>query len=171
MTRQARDHVILGFCAFSVLMASTVELWWLLHADRLPTLHGWLPRAFRFYGIGDRGYYDQVSRFELTLETVHIVVTQWLYVVMAWCVLRRAVIRYPLQLILGSYVAYSVVLYFTAKHMTGYVQTPVHDWPSMLVLFVPNLPWLLGSLFLAIDAGIEIARAVGRLEMPAGSAA
>ncbi len=73
-------------------------------------------------------------------------------------------LRFPLQLCVGSYVAYSVTLYFTAKHMTGYVQMPAHDLGSMLLMIVPNLPWLLGSLYLAVDAGAEIARAVTRWE-------
>ena len=159
---------MLGLCAFFVLMASTVELWWLLHADRLPLLHGWMAAGFRLYGIGDRGYFDQVSRFELALEVVHVFATQWLYLLLAWAVLTRSAIRFPLQLCLGSYVAYSVVLYLTAKHMTGYVQTPRHDVLSMLVLVGPNLPWSLGSLFLAVDAGQAIAAAVAAQERPAG---
>lgn len=78
--------------------------------------------------------------------------------------LRGARWRFPLQLCVGAYVTYSVMLYFAAKHMTGYVQTPVHDLASFDMLVLPNLPWLLGTLFLALDAGAEITRDVARTE-------
>ncbi len=160
MRRTSRDRAVIVICLFFVAVASTVELWWVRHASHLPAQQGWLAGAFSLYVLGDRGYYDQVGSFEISLETFHVYATQVFYVVLIAATLRGVRWRFPLQLCVGAYVAYSVMLYFAAKHMTGYVETPVHDLPSFLMLIVPNLPWLFASLFLALDAGAEIARAV-----------
>lgn len=162
--RRSRDRAVLAVCAFFVAAALTIELWWLRHAADLPGESGWLGAAFRFYGRGDRGYYDQVSGFEIGLETFHVYVTTFGYAALIVSVLTGTAWRMPLQLCLGAYVAYSVVIYFAGKHLLGYAQMPVHDIPSFLIFYLPNLPWLFGSLFLAFDAGLEITRAVARRE-------
>jgi hypothetical protein len=69
-----------------------------------------------------------------------------------------------LQLCVGAYVSYSVVLYFIAKHATGYAQMSEHNFSEFLILYLPNLPWLIGNGFLAIEASRAIARAVRRQE-------
>jgi len=162
MTR--RDRATLWLVAFFVAAAMTVELYWLRHAFTLPNQSGWLAREFRFYGIGDRGYYDQVGWFEVGLESFHLCFTVPAYLWLAWTVVNRRVYRWLLQLCLGSYVAYSVVLYLTAKHVTSYASMPSHDVGSFLVLVLPNLPWLLGNLWLALDAARVIQRAVRAAE-------
>lgn len=159
-----RDRAALGLLAFFVAVALTIELYWLRHAFDLPRQHGWLARGFRFYGIGDRGYYDEVGRFEVGLESFQLCFTVPAYLWLAYAIVRRRPYRWPLQLCLGSYVAYSVVLYFTAKAATGFSQMQAHDLGAYLILVVPNLPWLLGSLWLALDAGAAILRAVRATE-------
>jgi len=156
----ARDKAALWLVGFFVTTALIVELYWLRHASDLLSQTGWLATAFRFYGIGDRGYYDQVGWFEVGLESFHLCFTIPAYLWLAYAIVNRLAYRWPLQLCLGAYVAYSVVLYLTAKHVTGYAQMPVHDVASFFILILPNLPWLLGSLWLAFDAGGTIIRAV-----------
>ena len=164
MSRARRDRTVVAICLFFIAVAVTVELWWVRHATSLPAQQSWLADGFSLYAMGDRGYYDHVSPFEISLESFHVYFTQALYVALIAGTLRGAPWRFPLQLCVGAYVSYSVLLYFTAKHMTGYAETPVHDLPSFLMLVVPNLPWLFASLFLALDAGAEIARAMALAE-------
>jgi cholestenol Delta-isomerase len=161
-----RDKATLWLIAFFVTVALTIEVYWLLHASVLPATDSWLARGFRFYGIGDRGYYDQVSWFEVGLESFHVGFTVPIYLWLGYAIATRRSYRWPLQLCVGSYVAYSVVLYFTAKHVTGYAQMQQHDLEGFLILIVPNLPWLLGHLWLAFDAGGTILRAVRAVERP-----
>jgi hypothetical protein len=158
MTRP--DKIALGLIAFFVVVALTIELYWLVNAFDLPNRTDWLARGFAFYGRGDRGYYDQVSWFEVGLESFHILFTVPAYLVLAYAIVNRRPFRWPLQLCVGAYLTYSVVLYFTAKHVTGYVQTPEHDVLSFLILYVPNLPWLFGNLYLAIEAARVILNAI-----------
>lgn len=164
MTR--RDKGALWISAFFVLVSMTIELYWLRHAFDLPMQKGWLEQVFRFYGTGDRGYYDQVSWFEVGLESFHLCFTVPAYIWLAFAIVNQFAYRWPLQLCLGAYVAYSVALYLTAKYAAGFGQTPVHDIRSFLILILPNLPWLLGSLWLAVDAGSEIRKAVRAAEQP-----
>ncbi len=86
------------------------------------------------------------------------------YLWLAYAIIHRRAYRWPLQLCVGAYVAYSVVLYFTAKHVTGYAQMPEQTIGAFLILVLPNLPWLLGSLWLALDAGGVILKAVRAVE-------
>jgi cholestenol Delta-isomerase len=162
-----RDKSALWLIAFFVAVATTVELYWLVHASELPSQDGWLARGFRFYGIGDRGYYDDVGWFEVGLESFHLCFTVPALLWLAYAIVNRRAWRWPLQLCLGAYVAYSVVLYLTAKHVTSYASMPVHDLGSFLILVLPNMPWLLGSLWLALDAGGAILRAVRAAERTA----
>jgi hypothetical protein len=162
-----RDKAALWFIAFFVAVAVTIELYWLRHAFDLPSQDGWLARLFRFYGIGDRGYYDQVGWFEVGLESFHLCFTVPAYLCLAYAIIHRRLYRWPLQLCLGAYVAYSVVLYLTAKHVTSYAQMDGEGFGAFLILVLPNLPWLLGSLWLAWDAGQTILTAVRAAERSA----
>ncbi len=47
--------------------------------------------------------------------------------------------------------------YLTAKYVSNYAQMPVHDLASQLILHLPNMPWLVGNLYLAVDAGLVVA--------------
>jgi hypothetical protein len=160
----APDKAALWLIAFFVTVAITVELYWLRHAFDLPQQTGWLASEFRFYAIGDRGYYDQVGWFEVGLESVHLCFTVPAYLWLAYAIVHRHAYRWPLQLCLGAYVAYSVILYLTAKQVTGFAQMPEHTPGAFVILVVPNLPWLLGSLWLAFDAGGVILKALGAAE-------
>jgi hypothetical protein len=162
MTRA--DTTALWLIAFFVAVALTVELYWLVHAFDLPARDSWLAHGFGLYGRGDRGYYDQVSWFEAGLESFNIIFTVPAYLVVAFAIVSGRSYRWPLQLCLGAYVTYSVVLYFTAKHVTGYAQMPEHDVRSFLILYIPNLPWLIGNGYLAFDAARAILRIMRQRE-------
>jgi hypothetical protein len=147
------DRWVLGLTIFFVVMALTVELPWLLASAELDHMSGPFGAMWAFYGRADRGYFDLVSGLERGVESFHIFATQWLHLWLVWAILRRWTYRFVLQLVVGSYVAFSTALYLFAKHMTGYALMPDHTAGAFLTLYLANLPWLIGNAWIAIEGG------------------
>jgi hypothetical protein len=149
-----KDYFILAMLGFFVVMAFTMELWWLLHADRLVALAetDWLARLFSYYGEGDSAYFDRVTPFSRGLESINIFFTQGLNLWLMYAIVRRRPYRHALQLTVGSYLTYSVVLYFWAAHLSGYAGMREKTFFAAFIFVVPNLPWLLGYFYLAFDS-------------------
>ena len=158
MTRS--DKITLWHIVFFCAAAFTFESYWLLHVHNMPQQEGLFAQAFKFYGHGDRGYYDQISGFEFALEFLNVVFTIPAYMVLFYGIINRRPWRWPLQLCLGAYVLYSVILYFMAKHATDYAQMPEPSLASFLIFYLPNIPWVTGNGFLAIEASRAIWSAV-----------
>lgn len=148
--RSREDRITLGYLAFSFLIAFTLELYFVLHFQDVGDRRDVFARLFQFYGAGDRAYAGEGDvYFPLALESLHVTVTQVLAAVVAFGVLRNRPYRYPLQLAVSSYVAYSVVLYFWRAVVGGYENMPERRAWNYFIFYVPNLPWLLGNLLLA----------------------
>lgn len=143
------DRWVLGLTIFFIVTALTVELPWLLASTELDHMSGPFGAMWAFYGRADRGYFDLVSGLERGVESFHIFATQWLHLWLIWAILRRWAYRTVLQLVVGSYVAFSTALYLLAKHMTGYALMPDHTIGAFLTLYLANLPWLLGNGWIA----------------------
>jgi len=143
------DRWVLGLTVFYVLAAFLIELPWLLASAELAQLRGWFGALWAFYGRADRGYFDLVSGFERGIESFHIFITQWLHIWLICAILQRWAHRFLLQLVVGSYVAFSTAVYLAAKHMTGYPLMPQHSAGAFLTLYLANLPWLLGNSWIA----------------------
>jgi EXPERA (EXPanded EBP superfamily) len=160
----AKDRAILGILCFYILMAFSVELYWLLHADQLVTRSGTeaLAGLFALYGRVDPAYYDRVTGFTRGLEAINIFITQPLNAWLMFAILRRRPSRYPVQLAVSSYLTYSVVLYFVAAAFDGFGGMRDRSGPGFLLLFVPNLPWLLPPAWMAWDAARSITAHFGR---------
>ena len=152
----ARDAVAIGLLASFVVTAYTMELYWLVYWRELPQRTDVMALLYRAYGHADLGYYGGVTSFEVGLESFHVAISQPLHLALIYAIVRGRPYRYPLQLALAAYVCYSTVLFLTAKYMSGYAQMPVHDFGSQLMLHLANMPWILGNLYLAIDAGVAI---------------
>ncbi|HKE23402.1 MAG TPA: emopamil-binding family protein [Bryobacteraceae bacterium] len=159
-----RDRAAAGLLSFFIFVAFTVELYFVCNRGQLAQRGDWIARGLAFYGRGDRGYYDHVSSFELGLESFNVFFTQFLNIATLYGIIRKRVWRYPVQIIVASYVCYSTTLYLLANHLAGYSEMPRHDLASMLIFYVPNLPWLLGNAWLALDAGCGITAAFQRGE-------
>jgi hypothetical protein len=143
------------------VVAGTLELWWLAHdsAQLVAMRHtNLLARAFDCYGACDTAYFESRTPFAFSLELLNVGFTQILNVAIIWAILRRAPWRYPLQLAVGAYVSYSVVLYFMVAHVSGYELMRVRSPASFALLYGVNAPWLLGHLYLAWDAASAIRR-------------
>ncbi|MEA2754343.1 MAG: cholestenol Delta-isomerase [Aliidongia sp.] len=156
-----RARLLAGQIWFFTLIAWGVELPWLLSSADLPSLDNAWKAIWAFYGRADRGYFDQISSFERGLEGFHVFVTQWLYLWLLWELLRPAIARRPvgcamLQIMLGSYVAYSTIVYLAAKHISGYPLMPEHDLAAFLTLYLANLPWVVGNLVIAADGARQL---------------
>jgi len=149
-----KDWLILGLLGFFLLVACTLELYWVLYADQLVerSQTDLIAYGFRFYGEADSAYYDHVTPLSLGLETLNVYVTQWLNLWLAYAILKHKPYRYALQLTLGAYLTYSLVLYFWAAHLSGYAGMRERRFYTFFMLVTPNLPWLLGYLYLAYDA-------------------
>jgi hypothetical protein len=149
-----KDWLILGLLAFFILVAFTVELYWVVYADQLVARSDsdLLAYGFSFYGEADSAYYDHVTPLSLGLETLNVYVTQWLNLWLAYAILKHKPYRYALQLALGAYLTYSLVLYFWTAHLSGYAGMRERSFYTFFMFVTPNLPWLLGYLYLAYDA-------------------
>jgi hypothetical protein len=149
---------------FFILVAFTLEAYFVWNSGRLAELHDMAAGAFALYGRGDRGYFDRVTTFERGLESFNILITQPLNILLLLGILRRTLWRYPLQLGVCSYVCYSTALYLVANHLSGYAGMTRHDLASFLIFYLPNLPWLAGNAWLAWDAGRTISFAFRAME-------
>jgi hypothetical protein len=155
-----KDWVILGLLGFFVLVACTLELYWVLYADQLVARSqtDLIAHGFRFYGEADSAYYEHVTPFSLGLETLNVFVTQWLNLWLAYAILKHKPYRYALQLTLGAYLTYSLVLYFWTAHLSGYSGMRQRSFFAFFLLVTANLPWLVGYLYLGYDAFRAITR-------------
>ena len=158
----ARDRAALWLIGFFAVIAYTLELIWLYHAFDWPMQNGFLATMARYYGMGDRAYWDQPSYFEVGLESFNVffIVSSELW--LGYAVVRRRAYRWPLQLCIGGYLTYSVLYYFTVKLAFPQMETP--DAASYAILILPNLPWLFGGAWLAWNAGAVILNALHRVD-------
>lgn len=157
-TLAANEKASLWVIAFFAVIAYTLELLWLYHAFDWPTQTGIWATMARYYGMGDRAYWDQPSYFEVGLESFNVffIVSSELW--LAYAILRRRAYRWPLELCIGGYLTYSVIYYFTVK--IAFPQMFTEDIASYAMLIVPNLPWLFGGAWWIWDAGTVILNAV-----------
>ena len=158
------DRIAFGLVTFYIACALTLELYWLVNHSHLVGRTDLFARAFSFYGRGDRGYYDVVSRFETGLESFHLLFTEPLLIGLAVGIWRQSAWRHPLQLAVSSYVCYSTILYLLANHVSGYAGMPRHVASAFLIFYLPNLPWVFGNAWLAWDAARSISRAFRQVE-------
>jgi hypothetical protein len=149
-----RDRVILGLLCFFLLIAFSLELYWLIYRDELVERapHELFARLFQIYGDADRAYYDRVSALAIGLESINVYFTQFLNVALIYAIIARKYWRHSLQLLVGSYLTYSVVLYFYAAHVTGYPDMRYFSAYTYFLFYATNLPWLLGYGYMAYDS-------------------
>ena len=147
-----RDRLSVLLLVFYVLVAETVELHWLLSFRTVTARNDFIGRFWAVYGRADSAYYDAYSSFVVGIESFHVYFTVSLYLLLLYAIYRRKSYRYPLQLAVSSYVSYSTALYLLSNHVGGYAGMHRHVLGNFLILYLANLPWLLGNLLLAGDA-------------------
>lgn len=164
-----RDKATLALLGFFFLIAFTIELYYVVAHDRIVAEAGHNPLAWllAIYGPSDRAYFDAPSPLTITLEGFNVVVTQPLGIALALAVWRRRNWRWPLQVAIGAYVTYSVVLYFAIAQVSGFAGMRDHSVRSFAIFYGANLPWLAGYAWLMWDAAREIALRFQRGSAPA----
>jgi hypothetical protein len=144
------DRLTLCLLGFFVVIAGSVELYYLLDLHSIAHNTDPLAEGLRFYGRSDRVYAGHGdTSLAVALEGINVFVTQPLNVILAWAIIRRKAYRHPLQLTVSAYVTYSVVLYLTVQSVSGYRYMQHKSVLAYLVLYVANLPWLAGYGYLA----------------------
>lgn len=156
------DRTIIGLLCFFILIAFSLELYWLIYRDELVQRapHELFARLFQIYGDCDRAYYDRVSALAIGLEGINVYFTQLLNVALIYAIVARKHWRHTLQLLVGSYLTYSVVLYFYCAHVTGYPDMRYQAPWTFFLFYATNAPWILGYAYMAYDSIGAIHRAI-----------
>ncbi len=145
------DRVTHGLLTFFLSIAFSRELYWLIYRDELVARapHELFARLFQIYGDADRAYYDRVSPLAIGLEGINVYVTQLLNVWLIVAIVGRRHYRHVLQLLVSSYLTYSVILYFWCAHVVGYPDMRYKSAYTYFLFYAPNLPWMLGYGWMA----------------------
>jgi hypothetical protein len=155
-----RDRFSVGMLGFFGLIAATLELYFIVFHRDLPARADshLFARLFAIYGVADRAYFDRVSPLALALEGINVFVMQPLCLLLVYAIVRRRAYRWPLQLGIGSYLGFSVVLYFLVAVVSGYEGMSERSGQAFALFYGANLPWLVGYGWLALDASVVISR-------------
>jgi hypothetical protein len=159
MTR--RDKATLAILGFFFAIAVTIELYFVVahrHLVADAAARHPLAQLLAIYGPADRGYFAAPSPLALALEGLNVFVTQPLGVVLAYGIVTGRAWRWPLQLAVGSYLAYSVVLYFLVAAVSNFGDMSGRTPGLFALYFGANLPWLVGAGWMAWSAAHEIDR-------------
>lgn len=149
----ARDRFIIGAMVFFVVMAYTIELYYVLFHGTVRQRTDFFAQAYRVYGAGDQSYYGGWYVYTaVAFESLNVFISQFLNLWLIYAIVKRAYYRYVLQIILSSYLAYSVVLYFTISIVSGFEGMPEKTPWAFFLLVAPNLPWLLIYAWMTWDA-------------------
>lgn len=145
------DRVTLGLLTFFLCIAFSLELYWLIYRDDLVERapHELFARLFQIYGDADRAYYDRISALAIGLEGINVYITQLANVWLAFAIITRKHYRHVLQLLVSSYLTYSVILYFWCAHVVGYPDMRYRSAYTFFIFYAPNLPWMLGYGWMA----------------------
>ncbi|MBP2400929.1 EXPERA domain-containing protein [Streptomyces syringium] len=155
------DRLVLGFLAFSLTVALSLELYFVLHFQDMHERHDLFARGFQLYGAGDRTYSGQGDIYlPFALETINVFLVQILNCALGYAIVRPRAWRHPLQLAIGSYLSGSVVIYFWHAHAAGYPDMPEHRFWNYVLFYTPNLPWLVGNLWMSAASFGALVRAV-----------
>ena len=149
-----KDRLSIAFLVFALCVACSLELYWYTYRDELVerAATDWMAWLFSVYGDADMGYFDHVSPMAIGQEVINIFFTQILNVWLIVAIAGRKRYRHVLQLALGAYVTYSVLLYFAAAHFSGYADMRYQSAWTFGLLYGANLPWLVGYGLLTRDA-------------------
>ena len=165
-----RDKITVALLGFFFVMGFTIELYFVVAHRGLVAAraaHNPLAWLMSLYGPSDRDYFQAPSPLALSFEGFNVFVTQPLGIVLAWAIAKKRWWRWPAQLAIGAYVAYSVVLYFVIAQVGGFAGMSGRSFRTFAVFYGANLPWLVGYGWMAWDAAREIGASLRRPLAPA----
>jgi hypothetical protein len=154
----AKDRAIVVMLLCFSLFAVTLDLYFVVNARVLESRvgHDWVADLWGIYADVDRTWI--VSPWSLAQEGLNVFVTTLLNVWLMFAIVRGTAYRHALQLTLGSYLSYSVVLYYLAGPLSGYVGMRYRSFYTFAMFYGTALPWLLGHLYMAYDSFVAITR-------------
>jgi hypothetical protein len=144
------DLAIIAMLGFCVLMAVTLELYWLIFRSELVARanSSFIANLFRIYGDADSTYFAMETPLSYAFESINVYFTQALNLWLIYAIVKQRPYRHALQLGVASYLTYSVVLYFWTEHVSGYSHMRAHTPWLYFLYFSPNMPWLLFHAFM-----------------------
>jgi cholestenol delta-isomerase len=160
-TLSIKDRLTIGLLAYFMLVASVLELWWVLHSPAEKAAlrgHSVIGRVWELYGACDRGYFDAPSPLAWFLETVNVCFTQPLNLLLIYAIVRAKPYRWTLQLAMTSYYCFALILYFAVAHLSGYAMMRERSPYTFFLFYGSNGPWLLSHLWLWWEAARAVTR-------------
>ena len=147
-----RDRAIVAMLLFFSLFNVTFDLYLVWNAERLPSMVAtdWAAWLWGLYTSADRFWV--VAPWSFAQEFLNVYVTTIVNVWLVYAIVTRRPYRHPLQLTLGAWMSYSVVLYFLAGHVSGYAGMRERSVPLLAFFYGVTLPWLLAHAFMTWDS-------------------
>ena len=160
----ARDRIIVAMLIVFSLFNVTLDLYYVWDRRRMTpkAATDWAAWLWSLYAAADRFWI--VAPWSLAQEGLNVFVTTLGNLWLIRAIVKRRPYRHALQLTLGSYLTYSVVLYFLAGHLSGYAGMREVTFPLIAFYYGVTLPWLLGHAYMAWDSYTAISR-MGRAGM------
>src|SRR6185503_4387354 len=120
MTLETRDRAIVVMLAAFTVFTLTLDLALVVNAGHLAdrAVTHWATALWASYADADRLWI--VAPWSRAQEAINVFWTTGLNVWLIWAIVKRRAYRHVLQLALGSYHSYSVILYWLAGHLSGY---------------------------------------------------
>ncbi len=142
---------------FFSLFNLTMDLYYVTHWRHLPAMVAtdWLAWLWSIYAEADRFWI--VTPWSWAQEAVNVYVTTAVNLWLVWAIVKARPYRHALQLTVGAYLTYSVVLYFLAAHVSGYGGMRERRVANFALFYGSSLPWLLGYLYMGWDSFAAIA--------------
>jgi hypothetical protein len=157
-----KDRITIGLLVFFMLVALTLEAYWLIFHNVMESRTDLFARALRLYWPADQTYrvpgYSVSKSFTLALESINTIVSQWLNAWLIFAIVRRRYYRHALQLTLATYTGYGTLLYLYVAHLSGYAVFEYRGTYPFVLFYLANAPWLLGYGWMAYESIRAIAR-------------
>jgi hypothetical protein len=151
-----KDKVTVGLLVFFMLIAWTLEAYWLVNNDDMETRTSILAKGLALYWPADKTYrvsgHDLPKAFTLAVESVNVCVTQFLQLWLIFSIVRKKHYRHVLQLTLATYTWYGTFLYYYVAHISGYQVFEYRGTYPFLMFYVCNAPWFFAYGWMAWDS-------------------
>lgn len=150
--RSTRDRIIVAMLVFFTIFNTTLDSYYVWNASRLESMVAtdrlaWL---WSVYAAADRFWI--VGQWSYAQEALNVFVTTFVNVWLVRAIVKARPYRHALQLALGAYLTYSVILYFFAAHVGGYPGMREVTVPLLVMFYAITLPWGLAHAYMAWDS-------------------
>jgi hypothetical protein len=152
----AKDKVTIGLISFFILIAWTLEAYWLLHNNDMEAHSNLFQKGLALYWPADRTYrvpgHDTAKSFTLALESVNVCVTQLLSIWLVMAIIKKRYYRHTLQLVLSVYTWYGTFLYYYVAQISGFAIFEYRGTYPFVMFYACNAPWFIGYAWMAYDS-------------------